>query len=279
MPTEAPRNRGPNKIARTYDFNEGWVTIWYKQSTKPPENNFGKLVRSLRLARNYISVTVRELEKDPLSKLATDILGVHFGAYNLKGGKGLRKDRLEEVREDFKKIQEGLSTQIILCLQKDLGEDTRGETVSHGTKKNWKTVEHIHLNRDILFEDDSAIARTIIHEASHLFAEMPGTTYYKDGSSEKEIYENYTEYRKQTPKDALSCADSYAWAALSFAHGHVLCSKARWKDPSTGLSNDTFNNVFGSSNEKSRRTKLINSIRGPRHLPVRTSQPSNVGPG
>jgi hypothetical protein len=133
----------------------------------------------------------------------------------------------------------------------DLGAK-RGETMKHG-----RTKEHMHLNL-------SAIARTIIHEASHMFAAMPGTIEYKDGTVRNEMYEEFSRYQNQKPQHARACADSYAWAALSLAHGHVVCSTVRWEDPATNLFNNTFDNVTGCSHEKCRNAKLIRKVMGPR---------------
>jgi hypothetical protein len=124
----------------------------------------------------------------------------------------------------------------------------------------------MHLNLNLLHSnDESAIARTIIHEASHMFAKMPGTSTYEDGQIEKELYESNLKYRAQKPKTAKSCADSYAWAALSLAHGHVVCSDLRWEDPVTNLYNNTFDNFAGCSHQESRNATLISRwLMGPR---------------
>jgi hypothetical protein len=141
----------------------------------------------------------------------------------------------------------------------DLGAK-RGETMKHG-----RTKEHMHLNLNMLPSvDESAIARTIIHEASHMFAAMPGTIEYKDGTVRNEMYEEFSRYQNQKPQHARACADSYAWAALSLAHGHVVCSTVRWEDPATNLFNNTFDNVTGCSHEKCRNAKLIRKVMGPR---------------
>lgn len=261
-------NRNNDKVARVYDFNEGFVTIWYKESKKPEDNQFGKIVRSLRLARNYVDATVQELNKKPLSRLATQVLGVHFGAYN-KPNRRIGKF-FEDIRESFKEIKQGLSGQVVLCLRKDLSG--RGETMAHG-----KSGEHIHISREILASDDeSAIARTIIHEASHTFAEMPGTSLYaalrlneedeededEVGEIEPELYESYPKYRTQIPKEAKACADSYGWAALSFGHGHVIWSADRERDLS-GDWIETFEEDVGCSHKKCVTAKKIRTVMGP----------------
>ena len=111
----------------------------------------------------------------------------------------------------FEEIQKGLSGQVILCVSKKLGKNIRGET-----------TQKMHLNLDEISDDtDMAIARTIIHEASHKFAGTHGDNKYNPNGPH-EVYADSNEYSDQQPFQAKECADSYGWAAMSLSHKHVL---------------------------------------------------------
>src|SRR5277367_3346208 len=116
----------------------------------------------------------------------------------------------------------------------------------------------MHLNLALLKDDDDmAIARTIIHEANHKFAHTHGTKY----GGKTELYAINKQYKKQIPKDAKECADSYAWAAISLWHTHLLTA-------------DIFSNGLGCSPA----SKLpLSSPLGPDSQPVTMSYGVGVG--
>jgi len=81
-----------------------------------------------------------------------------------------------------------------------------------------------------------ALARTIVHEASHAFAAIPGDKV-EDGHATFEVYAHSDSYKQQCADVAIDCADSYAWAALSIFKGHVALP---WTsdDPGSGFHNE-----------------------------------------
>jgi hypothetical protein len=227
------KERGVGKQDKTtkweaeYSAADGQVTIWYK-GDKEQENSFGKIVAALQLARQLVDKALDSLkkEKDSPSPYLKEVLNYHFGGRNQEAKPSEDTKKGEVPRQHFnaivggfERIQEGLARQVILCLSKNLGSD-RGET-----------SREMHLNLALLKDDDDmAIARTIIHEASHKFAHTHGTKY----GGKTELYAINKQYKKQIPKDAKECADSYAWAAISLWHTHLLTA-------------DNFSNGLGCS--------------------------------
>ena len=210
MPTITPRKDakdGTKKFACEYGANEGQVTIWYKEASMPTQSAFGNIVKALRLARELVDHAVTCLQKQPDSALVKKVLDTHFGGANGP----ITEASINQILGRFQDIQKGLSGQVILCVSKKLGEKVRGET----TKQM-----HLHM-KEIANDADLDIARTIIHEASHMFAAMPGDNkYHPEGPHE--VYAHDEKYTLQKPIDAKLCADSYAWAAVSLSHKHVL---------------------------------------------------------
>lgn len=217
-PTITPRKDakdGTKKFACEYGANDGQVTIWYKEGTDPEKSGFGKIVEALRLARKLVENAVNLLVKEPDSASVKAVLAYHFGGKKVKANPKdevkegeVQKVHLLKIIDNFKLIQDGLSGQVILCVSKKLGESERGNT-----------TKEMHLNLNEFKDDiDTAIARTIIHEASHKFAKTHGTAIF----GPKEVYAIDSGYSDQEPRHAKDCADSYAWAAISLLDKHVL---------------------------------------------------------
>jgi hypothetical protein len=205
------------KGAREYGESEGAVTIWYKNRKKPDEDFFGKLVESTRLARELVDAAVTQLKVDPPTELVKQIMKSDFRIEN----ENAIDNFLPTIREMFAIIKSGLSGQVILCVSKTLSEDDRGDT-------SGKTIRRIRLNASKLADDSElAIARTIVHEAAHLYAGMRGNVTkkeegYTDMKVQKESYKDDIYYNDIKPCDTIYRPDSYAWAALSLHHGHLL---------------------------------------------------------
>jgi hypothetical protein len=128
---------------------------------------------------------------------------------------------VDKIVRKYNKIADGLSNQIILSV-KELEDNTRAET----DIKNEDPYYRIHLNKDILNTQSVMIARTIVHESSHAFANIPGEIEQEDLQGDidyrHEHYAHESGYKAQSRDDAVHCADSYAWAALSFYAGRLL---------------------------------------------------------
>jgi hypothetical protein len=215
---DQPWTNNPSKVkmARTYDKSEGNLVIWYNKD-KPPKNDgildeFGQIVNGLRIAREMAARAITRLTNERNNKVVKDVLSYHFKIED--------KDGIAGIIESFNYISGGLNKQMILCFTKELPNDTRGEANEKGNGRY-----RIHLNTIILGDNLNAIARTIVHEASHAFASTKGTitSRMENGSDDDfegededpELYANDCGYRKQEPHELEMCADSYAWSALS----------------------------------------------------------------
>jgi hypothetical protein len=222
MPTKTVLNEKKRKIQLTYNESEGRVTIWYKESNEPEDNQFGKIVESVRLAREMVDKALQLLPQRSGNDLVKKVLDYHFRTPSEK--------QIKAIIESFEHIKGGLDGQVILCLAKALSANERGQTTdTQNVDDSGFTIYRIHLNTNILCDLDEQIARTIVHEASHAFAETPGTTTSKraydeddEDTDEKEVYVYDKAYQSQEPKEAKKCADSYAWGALSLFKG-FLC--------------------------------------------------------
>lgn len=212
-----PSKKSPEKkkLARGYDESEGNLEIWYKASDQLNDSSFGTVLKALVSARGMVDKSIELLTKEKNTKLVQDVLNYHFRG--VKTGKKIEEDYFQEIVEAYGYIREGLNQQVILCLSKNLHDEVRASTRAETDLKPGR----IHLNRNLLTEHPTSIARTIVHEAAHAFAERPG-----DEKHRPEVYEHDKDdrYLKQLPEDAINCADSYAWAALSFHFGFVVTS-------------------------------------------------------
>lgn len=195
--------RKPNK-ERTY--KEGLLTVWYKEEHKEGVA-FSQIVEGMRLAREMVNKAVDMIPSS--GGIVDKILRYHFHVKE----EGDKKDVVPSILKSFKYIQNGLSLQVVICVSRDLRPGKRGLTTKSG---------QIHLNRSILKDSPLAVARTIVHEAAHSYAEMPGEISYKDGRIDEEVYANLTAYLDGDAAEAQGHADRYAWTALSLHQGRLL---------------------------------------------------------
>jgi len=221
------------KFERIYNSGEGDLVIWYKQGKKPDEKGFGRVLEGVRRARALLARSIQVLKNEPKGELATVVLRHHFGANDGP----LSSEDLASIIESFELIQEGLRAQPTICLSKKLSDNTRGET--NGADTDF----HVHINLNILDDHPDALARTIIHEASHRFASTDGSVTSKrygesDEDEKPEIYEYHSAYADKTTDEATMNADSYAWGALSLGSGRLLTSNTFRNDLGTTYLNE-----------------------------------------
>lgn len=214
-------DRKPAKYEKTVETGARQLDVWYTDS--PGDDGFGAIVEARALALAMVEKTVAAL-KSP-DRLACEALKTHFGKLDTERDKG----ELTLLRERFEQIRDGLSKPLVICLARSSTMKGRGLTTRKG---------RIHLNLSILGNVRLAIARTIVHEASHAFARIPGSGVDGYGDAFDEYYAKSKAYARQTASAAINCADSYAWTALSIYEGHVT-QPATYRTLGVGFSNHT----------------------------------------
>jgi hypothetical protein len=192
------------KMSRQEDAGGIGLVIYYKQYKDPKmtlgPDEFGKIVQAVTCARMILKKTAELLAaKDPLVE---EVLRHHFKV-SLKSP--AHSGFVKLINERFELIVAGFNQQTVICVSKNLDNTTRGETTAKST---------MCINRKILDDDEAAIARTIIHEGAHKFANVK--------SAYEEIYEDDKRYGNESPDSTIYRADSYAWAALSLFSGRLL---------------------------------------------------------
>jgi hypothetical protein len=189
------------------ETTDAGLTIWYfdgKGENKKKEaiaaskniNNFQNLVTATRRARLMAEAAGKALET--ASAVRTTILKNHFA------NPSPSSSDLEQIWKNYQRIQKGL-VNITICDARGRASDSRG-FVNKNTKYDYHG--NIHINFAILDYHEDSVARTIVHEASHKFADTLDVAYAGASS--------------YPPKDAIENADSYAWAALSFLIGRLV---------------------------------------------------------
>jgi hypothetical protein len=222
---------GKEKFAKSYPSEN--LTIWYKEGQMVEESvgngpsGLEQVVESVRRARHMVNIAIEKLKgQTAVGGTVEDILIAHFRLKNNN------KENIDSIVDSFELIRDGLKKNLIISLgrNKSLRKDKaiRGYTPTNIDVKNCE--QHFHISRSILSDQCDHIARTIIHEASHLFADTHGgwtcDSFGNDdfGQENPEIYEDNPAYDKQNEDEAIICADSYAWAALSLFHDKVMRS-------------------------------------------------------
>ena len=201
------KEKKPAKFGQTFGDGLNQLDIWYTEATKPDESGFGAIVEARELALQMVRATVAALEAR--NAIASKALAAHFGRLDIAKDTG----PVKLVVERYHAILRGLSAPFTICLAKSprMGKGARGLTSKR---------LRIHLNLAILGNHRLALARTIVHEASHAFAGLPGYEM-EDGHATVELYAHQKGYQNQCADVAIDCADSYAWAALSIYKGHL----------------------------------------------------------
>lgn len=206
---------------RKDDRAEARLSVWY--GVEPAENSWDSLTQGITRAREMIQDTLTQLNMNPLPETTRDALDVHFNFNKLPERQ--RSKRLKNIRCYFEYMRDGLAKPV-LCLTQEPPPGARATTKRFKAAKdeNRKAVfkNRIFLNEARLRDNLNALARTIIHEASHCYASVTMPETDQELLKIDEIYAEDDWYEKQDTEDAIAnCADSYAWTALSIYLGHV----------------------------------------------------------
>jgi hypothetical protein len=210
--THRKAKKKDRRHARIYGEGKEQFTIWYDPSNNlEEEDTFGTMVNAVRLAREMVAMALMQLKAEVQSRLLQDILREHF-AFSETLNLELRDESLGTITANFQKIQEGLQN-VVISIARRLDPGVHGESPKH--------ARQFFIDRKFLKKSHpQAVARVIVHEASHIWAGTVGM-----GRKTTEIYEHDKCYDTQNMADALERADSYAWAALSFHLGRAARSE------------------------------------------------------
>jgi hypothetical protein len=196
---------------RATDLQDSNLVIWYfngkgqdKDRWQIPrsenQDRFRDLVNATGIARKMVDAALQKLRQ---ADLTIKILEQHFG--------GPSPSDLTDISGVYNRIQKGLGRQLVICDSRGRrpdGKIARGYVKHHTETDTWG---NIHLDFAVLTNVHEAIARTIVHEASHKFGDTKDLAY----ASESGRY-------PPKPQLAKENADSYAWAALSFFLGRCV---------------------------------------------------------
>lgn len=213
------------EISKLYDESDGNLVIWYRKrwdemerKNKKRDFGFSRLVESVRLAREIMDASCLKINQDPLDHNSLNTIKKHFAIDPTNRGDS---GRFKIIKMRFGEIQTGLNGQMVICIAKNLKSD-RGRVMGKGNERR------IHINKklvcdesDVNFNSTLAIARTVIHESAHFFANCPGTIT-GGFDSRDELYAHHQMYWRKNLLNTEDEADRYAWAAISLHHGHEL---------------------------------------------------------
>lgn len=166
-------------------------------------------------------------------------------------GKFMAWDELLTIRQHFKRVAVGLGQPLLISdwygrtvhwkgkeVAASEGKTVRGEVLprKHETLKlaNDKALFDQRIRGDLVYTPDQlgsiklnfpqllsvteallAVARTIVHEATHKFFDSNDYAYLHDAA-----------YNGLTSHQSLMNADCYAWTAISLYKGHTILSEA-----------------------------------------------------